>query len=68
MHSSKNLFVPCGELVYVAPLLIVHYMNAHGYGPPLEFCQAVLACPPMRSMEYRKAFLASGGRPFVKPT
>jgi hypothetical protein len=66
MHGSKNLFVPGDEFLYVSPVLIAHYMNAHGYGPPLEFCDAVLACPAMQSMDYKKAILANGGRPFVK--
>jgi hypothetical protein len=40
--------------------LIVHYMNAHGYLPPSEFCDAVMACPPMQSMPYLKALRAAG--------
>jgi hypothetical protein len=64
--STSNLFIPGGSFLYVCPELIVHYMNAHGYGPPQGFCDAVLACPPMRSMEYHKAILASGGRSLVK--
>ena len=32
-----------GETVtYSAPTLIVHYLDAHGYRPPKEFCEAVL--------------------------
>ena len=65
-RGGANLFIPCSQVVYVCPELIAHYMNAHGYGPPQEFCDAVLACPQMRSMEYLKALLASGGRPLVR--
>jgi hypothetical protein len=65
-RGNSNLFIPGVHELYVCPELIVHYMNAHGYGPPQEFCDAVLACPSMRSMEYNKAILASGGRPLVK--
>ena len=66
-HGSRTLFIPGQELIYVCPELIVHYMNAHGYAPPEEFCRAVIACTPMRSVEYRKAVLASGGRTLVQP-
>ncbi len=62
----SNVFIPGGSFLYVCPELIVHYMNAHGYGPPQEFCDAVLQCPPMRSIDYHKALLASGGRVLVK--
>lgn len=65
-RGSNNLFIPSGSFTYVCPELILHYMNAHGYGPPLEFWDAVLACPPMRSVKYLKAIVASGTRPLVK--
>jgi len=56
--GKRNLYVPAGGFVCVAPELVAHYMNAHGYRPPDEFCAAVLACPPMRSMAYLKAMMA----------
>jgi hypothetical protein len=65
-RGVKNLYVPGSGCLYVCPELIVHYVNAHAYVPPPEFCQALLACPPMRSMPYRRAILASGGRRLVK--
>jgi hypothetical protein len=61
-----NLFIPWQGFLFVCPDLIGHYVNAHGYAPPSEFCDAVLACPPMRSMEYLKAILANGGRALVQ--
>jgi hypothetical protein len=64
--GKRNLFLPSGGVVLVSPELVAHYMNAHGYRPPEEFCQAVLDCPPMRSMPYLKALLASGARPLVQ--
>jgi len=36
----------------VAPALVIHYVEAHGYTPPDAFVQAVLACPPQGSREY----------------
>ena len=62
--GKRNLYVPAGGVVLVAPELVAHYMNAHGYRPPDEFCGAVLACPPMRSVPYLKALMA-GARPFM---
>lgn len=62
--GKRNLYVPAGGFVFVAPELVAHYMNSHGYRPPDEFCAAVLACPPMRSMAYLKALMADA-RPFM---
>ena len=39
-----------------------------GYQPPECFCEAVLRCPPMGSMEYLQALLVNGGRDLVKAT
>lgn len=57
-----NLFVPNGETIFVCPELILHYIDAHWYKPPASFCEAVMACPPIRSMDYKKLLLKSGGR------
>jgi hypothetical protein len=56
----KNLFVPGDAKIYVAPELILHYIDQHGYSPPAEFQQAVLDCPTMRSVPYLKAILKLG--------
>ena len=64
--GTKNVFVPGKERVYVAPELILHYMNAHKYRPPDEFCQSVAACPPMRSAEYRRALMSAAGPGFLR--
>src|ERR1041384_2740196 len=63
--GSRNLFVPTADRAFVCPELITHYMNAHSYRPPDEFCQAVLRCPEMRSKAYLKALLTVA-RPLVK--
>lgn len=55
-----NLFVPTDDRVYVAPSLIAHYIDAHAYAPPPEFQQAVLRCPPMKSMPYYKLLRKHG--------
>ncbi|HNO78421.1 MAG TPA: hypothetical protein PKN33_10215 [Phycisphaerae bacterium] len=64
-HGCSNLFVPGNGFLYVCPELICHYINAHGYAPPAEFCQCVLTCPEMRTMEYRRAILANGGHDLI---
>lgn len=54
---NNNLFLPGEGVIYIAPSMIVHYIVAHDYAPPDVFCDAVMRCPPMRSMEYWKAIL-----------
>ncbi|WP_426746927.1 hypothetical protein VZQ01_03915 [Myxococcus faecalis] len=58
--GSANVFVPDGTRVFVAPTTVLHYLDAHGYTPPREFQEAVLRCPPMRSMPYLRALKESG--------
>lgn len=61
-NGLRNIFIPHNGKIYVCPELITHYINAHFYHPPKEFIEAVVVCPPMRSMEYLKKILANGGR------
>lgn len=61
-----EVYVPGNGKIYVAPLGVEHYVTTHWYLPPQEFIEAVLACPPMRSIQYYKALLASGGRALLK--
>jgi hypothetical protein len=60
VRSHKNVFIPSNGFLFVCPEAIVHYMNAHSYQPPDEFCKAVLACPPMQSKPCIDALLANG--------
>lgn len=64
--GTKNVFIPEERRVFIAPELILHYMNAHRYRPPDEFCRAVANCPSMGSPDYRRALLAAGGPGFVR--
>lgn len=50
--GGANLFIPDGRNVIVAPSLVLHYIDAHGYAPDAQFWLAVNSCPPMRSIEY----------------
>jgi hypothetical protein len=65
--GSENIFVPDGERLFVAPSMILHYMDAHEYAPTANFQRAVLACPPVRSPEYKRAFLKAGGGSMLRP-
>lgn len=42
-------------MVYVAPELILHYIEAHLYKPPDEFINAVLRSPDQNSSAYLDA-------------
>jgi hypothetical protein len=64
---SANVFVPYQSRIYVAPVAVVHYISAHWYRPPQIFIDAVLKCPPMNSINYKKALLENGGRSLVNP-
>ena len=59
--KSIDIWIPHGSTMFVCPSLITHYIAAHRFLPPSDFLDAVLACPDMQSMEYKKAFLAAGG-------
>jgi len=61
-----NLFVPGAGHVYVAPELILHYIDEHQYQPPRNFCDAVLACPPMGSTEYFESLRRNSSGDFRK--
>jgi hypothetical protein len=60
----SNVFIPADGFLFVAPSLILHYIDSHRYSPPSEFQQAVLVCPPMRSMEYLRAIVENGPKGF----
>ncbi|HJK89168.1 MAG TPA: hypothetical protein RMH85_01925 [Polyangiaceae bacterium LLY-WYZ-15_(1-7)] len=59
--GAALLFVPDGS-----PLLVAHSIDAHAYRPPDVFLEALRACPPTRSIAYRRALLASGGRTLLR--
>lgn len=59
--ATSTCSSPENQFLYVCPELITHYISVHGYSPPEEFCEAVLACPQMGSDEYLAAVAANGG-------
>jgi hypothetical protein len=64
--GSGMLFVPSGSTLYVSPTSIAHYIDAHGYSPPVEFQRAVMECPEMRSIVYMRALLATLAREWIQ--
>lgn len=58
--GANNLFVPGESCIYVAPSMVVHYIDAHAYEPPEVFWEAVMNCPEMGSEAYIQALTANG--------
>jgi hypothetical protein len=52
-HGINNFGVPSGDLLFVAPELVVHYIEEHGYSPPAAFVEAVLRSPLPDTEEYQ---------------
>ena len=61
-QGTANIYIPFDGKIYVAPELITHYINAHFYQPPPVFCEAVMECPAMDSMDYKRLLVACNGR------
>lgn len=61
-----EVYIPFDGKLYMAPVGIKHYIAAHWYRPPQIFIEAVLTCPPMGSLAYKKALLETGARPLIK--
>lgn len=54
-HASGNVGVPTDSVLFVAPEMVLHYVEQHRYRPPQEFVDAVLSCPLPGSPEYERA-------------
>jgi len=52
-----NCGVPDGDVIFVAPELVVHYLSRHHYLPPEEFVTAVMRCPMPGTIAYQMALL-----------
>jgi hypothetical protein len=50
--ASGNFGVPSGGLLFVAPEMLPHTIEAHGYRPPDEFIAAVMLAPLPATDEY----------------
>lgn len=56
--DNGDIVVPSGELLFVSPTMLVHYVEVHTYLPPADFINAVLGCPDPMSPEYSAAVVA----------
>jgi hypothetical protein len=63
----KNLFVPCGDIIFVAPAMIAHYIAAHHYLPPEAFLVAAISIAPLSRQDYLRSLMRSGGGILIKP-
>jgi hypothetical protein len=54
-NCCTDILVPAETVVYMAPALILHYIRAHQYLPPICFLEAVLACAEADSKHYLSA-------------
>ena len=55
-RCGSTLMIPTPQRFYLAPGMIVHYIEAHDYQPPEKFVEAVMACPPQKSADYMALF------------
>jgi hypothetical protein len=53
--AAGNVSVPAGAVLFVAPEMVAHYVEKHGYLPPQEFVEAVLAAPLPGTPNYTDA-------------
>jgi hypothetical protein len=54
-RASGNVGVPSGDLLFVAPEMLAHYVEAHDYSPPAEFVAAAITTPCPGTAEYAAA-------------
>ena len=54
-RAGGNIGIPGGDVLFVAPEMIGHYVEKHGYSPPAQFVEAVLTSPLPGTQEYSLA-------------
>jgi len=54
-RASGKVAVPTNSVLFVAPEMVLHYVEQHSYRPPRDFVDAVLSCPLPGSPEYVRA-------------
>lgn len=59
-RGAGNFGVPAGPVLYIAPAMIAHYVERHGYRPPAAFVTAVMESPLPDTAEYRAATVEFG--------
>ena len=54
-NGGNNIVVPADKELYVAPSMILHYVEEHRYLPPKQFVNAVLESPIPGTKDYANA-------------
>jgi hypothetical protein len=54
-RASGNFAVPHGAVLFVCPEMIAHYIADHGYLPPTEFQQALMAAETPGTPAYARS-------------
>jgi len=54
-RASGSIGIPAGEILFVAPDMIAHYVKQHSYQPPAEFISAVMDAPATGTLEFKNA-------------
>lgn len=52
-HGGGNFGVPCDDILFVFPSMIIHYIEAHEYKPPDEFVAATMRSPLPDTEEFQ---------------
>ena len=52
-HGVRNFGVLGDDVLFVAPEMVVHYVEEHGYCPPAEFIASVLRSPLPETEDYQ---------------
>jgi len=55
VSENMNLRIPGAGVIYVAPVMILHYIEVHRYLPPEEFIHAVIGAPLHGPPEFEHA-------------
>jgi hypothetical protein len=61
--SAINIFLPGDGCIYVFPACILHYIEEHGYHPPLPFCRSVARCHELTGPDYGASLVKANGGP-----
>ena len=57
-RASGNFAVPCGDILFVCPEMIAHYVAEHDYLPSREFLAAIMASDLPGTDAYARAVSA----------
>lgn len=54
-RASGTFGVPSGQILFVCPEMLAHYVEVHMYLPPIEFREALVSAPEPGSEKYKDA-------------